>query len=434
MAITRAQIITEALVVGRSDDDSWISYSRRGAFYAARRGRYWPTTYTYSTLVPAVDQLAACGLLDHQKMPPGHRGEQSRFTVSGKLIKLLNQAPVAIIHDPHEVIILHDKDGNLIDYDETERSARMRHNVQEINEAILSAVIGIQGRAICEGDPLEVRGVRFGAATHQLHRVFNRASFSQGGRFYGPWWQNIPSELRADITINGIQTVEMDYPRLHPTLMYAEAGKPMPGDPYDLPDWPRDLVKVAFNTLVNADTRQAAIRSIANEIRSAGAFSKAQALVREIEAKHIPIAHMFGSGAGLRLMRRDSDMTERLLLRLVKRGVVVLPIHDSYIVPNRVADKGQLMEAMAESLRQCVGNNRSLSTASLKSLPQYGGGVGGGVGDVGGGGRSSGPVLRPLAVSPSGGVVGCLAVFFPASQQRDLFELTFARGARIRYF
>ena len=101
----------------------------------------------------------------------------------------------------------------------TERSARMRHNVQEINEAILSAVIGIQGRAICEGDPLEVRGVRFGAATHQLHRVFNRASFSQGGRFYGPWWQNIPSELRADITINGIQTVEMDYPRLHPTLM-----------------------------------------------------------------------------------------------------------------------------------------------------------------------------------------------------------------------
>ena len=118
MAITRAQIITEALVVGRSDDDSWISYSRRGAFYAARRGRYWPTTYTYSTLVPAVDQLAACGLLDHQKMPPGHRGEQSRFKASGKSIKLLNQAPVAIIHDPHEVIILHDKDGNLIDYDD----------------------------------------------------------------------------------------------------------------------------------------------------------------------------------------------------------------------------------------------------------------------------------------------------------------------------
>ena len=41
----------------------------------------------------------------------------------------------------------------------------------------------------------------------------------------------------------------------------------------------------------------------------------------EIETKHRPIAHMFGSGAGLRLMRRDSDMTEHLLLRLAKRGM-----------------------------------------------------------------------------------------------------------------
>jgi hypothetical protein len=398
-AVARAQIITEAFVVGRSDNDSWISYSRREAFYTARRGRYWPTTYTYSTVVPAVDQLAASGLLDHQQMPPGHRGEQSRFKASVKLIKLLSQAPLTVIHDPREVIILRGKDGNLIDYDETERSSRLRRNVREINEAILSAAIGIQDRTICEGDPLELGGVRIGAASNQLHRVFNRGSFANGGRFYGPWWQNIPSERRTGITINGIQTIEMDYPRLHPTLMYAEAGKPMRGDPYDLPDWPRDLAKVAFNTLVNADTRQAAIRSITNEIRGARASSKAQKLVRDIEAKHKAIAHMFGSGAGLRLMRRDSDMTERLLLRLAKRGVVALPIHDSYIVPNCITDKGELMEGMAEALHKSVGNKVGLSTPYQKSLPQYGDG---------------GP-----PVGGAGNVVGCVMVFFPESQQRD---------------
>ena len=153
-AIARAQIITEAYVVGRADIDSWISYSRRQAFYAARIGRYWPTTYTYSTVVPAVDQLAASGLLDHQKMPPGHRGEQSRFKASGALIALLNQAPFTIIHDPREVVILRDKDGNLIDYNETHRSARLRRNVQEINEAILATAIGIKDGTICEGDPV----------------------------------------------------------------------------------------------------------------------------------------------------------------------------------------------------------------------------------------------------------------------------------------
>jgi hypothetical protein len=413
-AIMRAQIITEAFVVGRADKDSWISYSRREAFYTARRGRYWPKTFTYSTVVSAVDQLAASGLIDHQKMPPGHRGEQSRFKASGTLNKILNETPVTIIHEPREEIVLRDNDGNPIDYIETERSSRLRHNAREINEVIVSAAIGIQGGTICEGDPVEVGGVRIGAASNQLRRVFHRGSFSNGGRFYGTWWQNIPSEFRAGITINGRQTVEMDYPYLHPILMYAEAGKSMRGDPYDLPKWPRDLVKKAFNTLVNADTLLAAIRSIANEIGGAGAFCKAQALVCEIEAKHVAIACMFGSGAGLRLMRRDSDMTERLLLRLAKRGVVALPIHDSYIVPNRIRDKGELMEGMAEAMHRSVGNRFSLSGTYSKSLPQYG---------ARGGGGGGSDLLFPEGASPEV-VVGCIAVFFPESQQGDFFVST----------
>ena len=333
--LARAQIITQAFLVGRADPDSWVSYSRRRQFYAERRGRYWRPTYTYDTIVPAVDGLAAIGLFVHEKSQPGHRDWQSRFRASPKLMRLLNETPLSVVRDPLEVIVLRDEDGALIDYDETERSHRWRRNVQEINEATMSAAIGLKGDIIRDGDPLQAGNALIGVASNKLHRVFNRRSFSLGGRFYGGWWQNIPSELRAAITINGIDSVEMDYPRLHPTLLYAEVGAPLHGDPYELPGRPRDLVKIAFNTLVNADTRQAAISSIANEIRGEGAFSKAEALVGEIESKHRPIAHMFGSGAGLRLMRRDSDMTERLLLRLIRRGIVPLPIHDSYIVPDR---------------------------------------------------------------------------------------------------
>ncbi|HWO38167.1 MAG TPA: hypothetical protein VNO32_56045 [Candidatus Acidoferrum sp.] len=40
---------------------------------------------------------------------------------------------------------------------------------------------------------------------------------------------------------------------------------------YDLPAWDRKLVKVAFNTLVNAYTRIAAIRAIARHIGGKGA-------------------------------------------------------------------------------------------------------------------------------------------------------------------
>lgn len=99
-AIARTEILTEAFVIGRADAKAWVSYSRRRAFYAVRRGRYWPTTYTYDTVVPAVDQLAGLGLLEHEKMTPGHPGRQSRFKAASELIKLLNQAPLAIVHDP----------------------------------------------------------------------------------------------------------------------------------------------------------------------------------------------------------------------------------------------------------------------------------------------------------------------------------------------
>jgi len=287
-------------------------------------------------------------------------------------MKQLNQAPLTVIHCPDEVIILRDRQGNLIDYRETERSSRWRRNIQELNDAIMSQAIGLRGNSIYEGHPLLVGKVSIGAASNQLHRVFNRNSFSLGGRFYGGWWQNIPSECRADITIGGLPTIELDYPRLHPTLLYAEVGSAMYGDPYDLADWPRDLVKTAFNTLVNADTREAAIRSIANGVGGQGAYAKAKSLTGDIEARHPLIAQMFGSGAGLRLMRRDSDMAEALMLRLLKRGVVALPIHDSFIVPNRNSDKGELMEGMAESLHKAVQTSARLSSDYLKSVPQYG--------------------------------------------------------------
>jgi hypothetical protein len=69
----------------------------------------------------------------------------------------------------------------------------------------------------------------------QLRRIFSRGSFQKGGRFYGGWWQFIPSNYRRYITINGLPTVEVDYSELHPRMMYQDANLPLPdGDLYDL--------------------------------------------------------------------------------------------------------------------------------------------------------------------------------------------------------
>jgi len=99
-SVARMQILTEACVVSRADPDTWVSYSRSKNFYAARRGRYWATTYTYSTVVPTVDQLVKLGLLEHDKAPPGTFRDpgmpykpQSQFKASGDLLQFFEECP-----------------------------------------------------------------------------------------------------------------------------------------------------------------------------------------------------------------------------------------------------------------------------------------------------------------------------------------------------
>lgn len=96
------------------------------------------------------------------------------------------------------------------------------------------------------------------------------------------------------------------------------------------------------------------------------------------------------------------------MLRLVKRGVVALPIHDSFVVPDRNLEKGELMEGMAQSLHKAVQNGGRSSMGYLKSVPQYGAYL-----------LPSAGAQQSSAQDPP---VGAIVVFFPELQQPDLFR------------
>ena len=53
---------------------------------------------------------------------------------------------------------------------------------------------------------------------------------------------------------------------------------------------------------------------------------------------------MFFTGAGLVLQRLDSDIAEAVMKEMRHRGIVVLPVHDSFIAP--VSKAGVLEEMM----------------------------------------------------------------------------------------
>ena len=180
-----------------------------------------------------------------------------------------------------------------------------------------------------------------------LCRIFNNGKpddplFDQGGRLSGGWWMPVPKELRKVITINGQPTLELDYSACHPRMLYHEAGLDYMDDAYILPEIEayerrigvksetyRPCVKWLMQVLINCRGKPERAEKPDN-VEIPPDFSLSE-IVGMIEANHQPIAFAFKTGAGMRLMKRESDIALMIVDTATKQGWPVLPIHDSFI-------------------------------------------------------------------------------------------------------
>ncbi len=174
--------------------------------------------------------------------------------------------------------------------------------------------------------------------TH-LRRVFARGKNNLGGRFYGGWWQSIPSKYRHHITINGKKTVEVDFSTMSLRLLYSKENIPMDVDRdlYDLGltgntkylTRARELVKLYTNALLNDEGGKYRLKK--SELKELKLTH--YQLNKLVNTYHKPIVHHFSTGVGLELMFLDSIIAQRLMTFFQKQNIVILPIHDSFIVP-----------------------------------------------------------------------------------------------------
>ena len=140
--------------------------------------------------------------------------------------------------------------------------------------------------------------------------------------------------------------VEIDYSALHPALLYSEVGVRPPDDCYSIGNWPRSLVKLGLLVLINASNVHQVRLYLAHHkamamlgpVDEQNALAMASCLIEDIKVYHFPIAKFFHTDAGARLMRVDSDLAMAVLSRLMRQGIVALPVHDSFLVQARHAE------------------------------------------------------------------------------------------------
>jgi hypothetical protein len=342
-------LLAGAIAIGYTDRP-FMSYPRSYSGYSGARP-YLPRSCGYETVVSGVDRLEEAGVLLHDKKPRGRRGFQSRF----KIARFAEDAPDLARIRHREPLVLRGADKQLIAYQDTDLTRRLRRGLAELNE--MSSDI----RVAFPSNVVPFPGSETYLTNTELHQVFTR-SFDLHGRLYGDY-QNTPKAMRGQLLINGKQTVELDFGELHIRLLASERSIDFgDADPYAIPGLQRAEAKPAINISLNAPTEKSAVLALAERFGGSGARQRARECIDAAKLYHHRFADAFGRGEGLRLMRRDADIAEAIVRRLGADGIPCLPIHDSFLVP--VENEAILDAAMREIYRGKVGQNPVVKRAA----------------------------------------------------------------------
>lgn len=199
----------------------------------------------------------------------------------------------------------------------------------------------------------------------QLRRIFSRNSLTKHGRFYGGWWQSLPSKYRRHIMINDKKTVEVDYSGMSIRILYGMVKQEYKGneDIYDLSDdttegqkWKferkspqRKLIKKYINAFLNDEDGN--YRLTDEEHKQIG-FNSIQIRKRFLKV-HAAIADLANSKIGLETQFYDSEIAMEVMQYFMEDDIPVLPIHDSFII--RAGFNQYLRKAMQAAFQKRFG-------------------------------------------------------------------------------
>lgn len=366
-------LVLDLYVAWATDPELQVGVARGKSKFSAS-SRYKALFLSYDHFITAFNGLRDLGYLvvRHEGFNDKRTGigRVSRVIATRKLVDLLRDGAgltrAAIVSrlgdDAPECIIMRNSDKENVEYGDTPKTLKMRSDLKAINAQIAKSFIDIdisdeeflnlERRLIDRIGNKDTPPTSFvDLNAKRLVRIFNNESWDQGGRFYGGWWQNIPSEYRQFITINGKRTVELDYSGMHVEMLYARVGIELEGDAYDIgmPHIPRNLVKLTFNKLLNAS---GAIDADSFDAHSAGmSWKEFQELIMH---RHEPIHSYFRTGYGLYLQKQDADIANAIMLKFAHMQYVCLPVHDSFLVHHELSD--ELENIMIEEFSSQIGS------------------------------------------------------------------------------
>jgi len=257
--------------------------------------------------------------------------------------------------------------AGLVEYEDTFESTRQRDEIRRVNLCLTSFPMDVVSTEEMPIDPREVQ-VRG-------YYTCGDATFQRGGRFFNrplPFYMSL-SKVNRPIIIRqmgqsyGQGVAEIDYNAMNPRLLYAlaEVGIPtsLQKDPYLIPGFERsrDGIKKLFNAMLFGKDLPAWTMYPENMVEEGligplfhqEEYRPIQKVMEAIRTTHAPVAHLFGTGIGHRLMNLEAGLLRLIILRTFAKGIPCLPVHDCLIVPR--SQRKAVVRVMIEAFRDFTG-------------------------------------------------------------------------------
>lgn len=173
----------------------------------------------------------------------------------------------------------------------------------------------------------------------------------KGGRVYSRF-QNMPKEVRAELKINGLPTVELDFKANHLMMIVSLSGTHPPEDPYltiaNIANLSRAKVKTFINTSLSAASAIVAFNACKRSQINQQLFNA----LEEATLTAFPNIKLY-SGLGVFLQSLEGQIALDIMVEGVNLNIPVLPLHDSFITT--VENKEWLSKQMLHQWQQHLG-------------------------------------------------------------------------------
>ena len=342
---------------------NWRTYSRThmdaNEFAEIRSNSYFNIGYQgWANTVRIFEKLGYLTIFPGGYFKAIKKGYLTKLKISDKfeeLVKKFNLSYQDILKRTPP-ISLKDSKGKKIKVVNSKITNPIYKKIERYNSLILSSDVELPIDKI-DYD----RRRKIGFANRTYAKCYLNRSYKLGGKYYGPCWQNLSKELRGKIKINGEETVELDFNAMHLHLLYCKVNKrltdyiPEGIDAYQLPNRNRKIVKTSFTCCINNNCNKDNVNNVVGP-KVAKKYPEIfvkntnyRDILEELGSYHPEVRQFFYAQIGNEISNMESKVSDYIIGKLTKKNILVLNIHDSFIVS--IAYKDILLNTMTDSFK-----------------------------------------------------------------------------------